>query len=167
MRNPHHGFENIYAALQAYKTIHNNLFVDLYFQIPEYDTRFPVSTWNMKLGGVVNHIVFRGGHSEHKKELLELGIVYDISHNEKFQAIYDALVVYKRMHGHLNVPRVYRVPVSSTDFPEHTWGLKLGYALSRIRYGRDYARYRERLEAIGVSYCDKKWLFTPVVELIN
>jgi hypothetical protein len=70
------GFDVIYSALEAYKTVHGNLLVPARFVVPQDDVNYPPETWGMKLGSNVNTIRNRGDYSEHRAKLEELGFVF-------------------------------------------------------------------------------------------
>jgi hypothetical protein len=70
------GFDVIYSALEAYKTIHGNLLVPYKFVVSHDDVRFPAETWGMKLGINVDSIRNKGAYSEKIVKLEELGFVY-------------------------------------------------------------------------------------------
>ncbi len=44
------GFDVIYSALEAYKAVNGNLLVPQKFVVPQGDVRFPVESWEMKVG---------------------------------------------------------------------------------------------------------------------
>ncbi len=70
------GFDVIYSALEAYKTVHGNLLVPFKFVVPQGDVNYPPETWGMKLGSNVKTIRHDGAYSEHRVKLEELGFVF-------------------------------------------------------------------------------------------
>jgi hypothetical protein len=70
------GFDVIYSALEAYKSVHGNVLVPRKFVVPQDDVNYPPETWGMKLGGNVSKIRFDGVYSEHRVKLEELGFVF-------------------------------------------------------------------------------------------
>ena len=50
----------------------------------------------------------------------------------KFQLIYEALIVYKSIYNDLYVPQTFIVP-SAEPWPESLWDLKLGARINAIR----------------------------------
>jgi hypothetical protein len=55
------------------------------------------------------------------------------SNDLRYQKVYDALVAYKELYGDLLVPQPFTVPDNSDDWPEDTWGLRLGARVNAIR----------------------------------
>jgi hypothetical protein len=70
------GFDVIYSALEAYKSVHGNLLVPKRFVVPQDDVNYPPETWGMRLGSNVNSIRNNGIYSEHRVKLEELGFVF-------------------------------------------------------------------------------------------
>lgn len=134
-------FEQVYAALLYYKnTVNEDMNVPLNFQVPE-DSSWPVETWGLKLGSIVQSIrekdklVF--GHSEREKRLNELGFSLEESKREqyskkRFEVVYRTLVKYKELFGDLMVPQAFVVP-KEEPWDEDMWGLKLGARVNAIR----------------------------------
>ena len=50
------------------------------------------------------------------------------------------------------VPQAFVVPSKNDIWPEHTWGLKLGRAVSNLRRGANYKYMKEDLEEIGFDF---------------
>ena len=61
------------------------------------------------------------------------------------------LLQYKYLNGDMLVPQLFKVP-KTADWPEETWGLKLGTIVSKIRSGDYHSRRKDKLEEIGFSY---------------
>jgi hypothetical protein len=55
------------------------------------------------------------------------------ANDARFQNVYDALVTYQNMYGDLLVPQPFVVPEKSAEWPENTWGLRLGARVNAIR----------------------------------
>jgi hypothetical protein len=53
--------------------------------------------------------------------------------NDKYEIIETELLNYKRMYGNMLVPSNFVIP-SSSEWPELSWGFKLGITVCRIRY---------------------------------
>ena len=66
--------------------------------------------------------------------LAELGVSAADIFEKKFESFMLALKVFKKLHGHLRVPRNYIVP-SSPPWPSEVHGLKLGMMVSSTRTG--------------------------------
>jgi hypothetical protein len=114
--------------------------------------------WGMQLGGRVNNIrtqeIYVKDHPERRAELVALGFVWDDLERRR-EDVRAALLVYKEVHGDLEVPKAFVVP-SEAPWPEEAWGMKLGYRVNHIRHREDYAKHHpERcaeLDALGFRW---------------
>ncbi|GAX24105.1 hypothetical protein FisN_9Hh357 [Fistulifera solaris] len=73
-------FQNVYLALQTYKSIHGDLLVPQPFAVPKNDRRWPEATWGLRLGARVNAIrsqgTFVNNYPSRRKMLDELGFAW-------------------------------------------------------------------------------------------
>ncbi len=69
------GFDVIYSALVAFKSVHGHVKVPVRFVVPENDSAYPESSWGLKLGSLVKHICHSGTHAEHRDKFAALGVV--------------------------------------------------------------------------------------------
>ena len=71
----------------------------------------------------------------------------------RYQKVYDALVRYKELYGDLVVPQPFTVPENSDDWPESTWGLRLGARVNAIRSQGTFVKSdplrKEELDELG------------------
>ncbi len=105
----------------------------------------------MKLGKIINSIRNQEVHQEIRDDLTALGV--DLTPQINFKPIYDGLMAYKQIHGHVKVPVTFMVPENDySRFPENTWGINLGNHLHQIRSKNYWSKHREELEALGVNY---------------
>jgi hypothetical protein len=70
------GFDVVYSALEAYKSVHGDLLVPQKFVVPHGDVNYPPDTWGMKLGTTVQSIRSGVAHKQHRVKLEELGFVF-------------------------------------------------------------------------------------------
>lgn len=136
-------FDKVYEALVLYKEIVDDDLegIPVEFVVPS-ESPWPEHLWSLKLGVHVQSFKssdkYLFNNEERAKKLLELGIDSSpksdrVSYTKRrFDTVYDALVVYKQLHGDLVVPQSFVVPASE-PWPEHTWDLKLGVRVSAIR----------------------------------
>ncbi|KAG9415273.1 hypothetical protein AC1031_008717 [Aphanomyces cochlioides] len=61
-----------------------------------------------------------------------MGFVWDGSQHQ-WSLIMEALETFKKMHGHVNVPREFEVQEDDPEWPNHLWGMKLGTKVGSIR----------------------------------
>jgi hypothetical protein len=123
-------FQVFWDALVVYKSIHNSLKMSISFVIPE-DPQYPQKFWGLPLGGLLNSIRIKGEYPQYKRRLLELGVEYALKKHD-FHRVYSASVVFKALHGDLDVPTSYVVPVSSVYYPKDTYGIPLGMLLKDV-----------------------------------
>ena len=149
----HKSYESdlVIQALLKFKELNSNYVVPVNFVVPEgkENGEWPKKTWGMHLGQVVVNIKC-GIYAEWREELANRGIIFDTA-ELKFNLARAALVNFKRLNGHLMVPTRFVVPKGDLDWPEETWGLKLGGVVSKIRAG-DYADKQQELLGIGFCY---------------
>jgi hypothetical protein len=73
----------------------------------------------------------------------------------RWEEVRAALLVYKEVHGNLEVTRAFLVP-SEALWPEEAWGMKLGYRVNHIRHREDYVKdhseRRAELDALGFRW---------------
>lgn len=136
-------FDKIFEALTLYKQYFGEIeFIPANFVVPQ-SALWPESLWNLKLGfhfqSIRENEKYFFNNDDKKLKLSELGIEMNkksdrASYTKKrFDMVYDALVIYKKLHGDLLVPQAFFVPSENNVWPEELWGLKLGVRVSAIR----------------------------------
>lgn len=159
-------FKQVYDALVAYRENikpTGQLNIPLDFTVPDSEP-WPENTRGLPLGLTVDALKsqsFLEKNPEAEKKLQEIGVLEsstsaqeNMSANDKrFQAIYDALLRYKEIYGDLLVPQAFVIPEDSQDFPENTWGIRLGARVNNIRtqgsYVNNNSEREEMLTEIG------------------
>lgn len=149
-------WDRFHAALVAYKEVHGHLFVPRSFKVPS-TSEWPVQLHGYKLGVTVSNV--RSKHTlianepERAVSLEELGFVWDVS-AARFNQMCEALLIFKSVHGAVNVPRNFTVP-EEAPWPRRSWGLSLGSMLSRVRNRgdlvKDLPQRKAMLESLGFS----------------
>jgi hypothetical protein len=71
-------FKRVYAALEAFKAKHGNLFIGKNFTVMEGDVNYPPETWGLKLGQVIRKIRKEDMFSKYRTKLEELGLAYTV-----------------------------------------------------------------------------------------
>ena len=61
-----------------------------------------------------------------------------------------ALKLYKKLNGHVDIPKSFTIPENIT-YPEELWGMKLGLKTSNFIYRGDFEGHRDKIEEIGLS----------------
>ncbi len=72
------GFDVIYSALVAYKSVNGHVKVPQKFVVPMNDSAYPESSWGLKLGAIVWRIRKRGNYAEHREKLVALGVDFKV-----------------------------------------------------------------------------------------
>jgi hypothetical protein len=131
-----YGYERVKLALIKYKEINENLLAKRGFIIPTNNPLWPEEVWGMKLGSVINNIKSGLAYKEKKDELRELGLkVKNIDSVDYicpkpakygFDKIKLALLKYREIYGDVLVKRTFFVPTENAEWPEETWGMRLG-----------------------------------------
>jgi hypothetical protein len=148
-------WEEVRAALLAYQKVHGDLQVPKNFAVPS-EAPWPEVVCGMKLGERVNSIRnserYVKGHPERRAELDALGFVWD-DRQRRWEEVRAALLVYKEVHGDLEVPKRFVVPPEA-PWPEAARGVRLGSRVNFIRtqherYVKDHPERCAELDALG------------------
>lgn len=144
-------FPVILSALKTYKQLYGNVNVPVKFVVQ--DEVFGSEAQGMQLGYVVSSIRLKNTFSEHRAELMEVGIDFTVKKVQKcsIDTIMQCLKIYKKAYGNLNISRNFAIPEGSNIFPEEAWHLKLGVKLQDIRFKGVYKEHRKEFENIGVK----------------
>ncbi|ETW08087.1 hypothetical protein, variant [Aphanomyces invadans] len=138
-------------ALQTYKQLHGHVHVPFEFRVPDNHDVWPARCWKLKLGRAVHDLRCRGDHlAQERRDVLDsLGFVWD-SHELNWDMKLQALKIFKQVFGTLVVPQDFVVP-SAAPWPERAWSMKLGQAVTNMRFRADSmsAERHAQLEAIG------------------
>ena len=158
-------FDDVYEALTLYKGIYGDLKVPNNFKVPQDDALWPTKTHGMNLGNIVHSIRSADklvyGSPEREKALTDLGFVWEetgraLYAKKRFELIFQALEVYKTLHGDLLVPQAFVVPKDTSDWPEELWDLKLGARVNAMRSQGTLVSNspdrRARLDEIGFTW---------------
>ena len=146
-------FELVKEALLLYKELHGHMKVPVSFIVTEKDDIWPFEFWNLRLGKAVLDINAGCVFKFQRQELVSIGFEFTgTTPGRKYNDIKDALICYKSEYSDMLVPQAFVVPSKNDIWPEHTWGLKLGRAVSNLRRGANYKYMREDLEEIGFDF---------------
>jgi len=135
-------FDQIYSALVAYREIvqdgKGSLNIPNNFEVPDCDP-WPNNVRGLPLGRKLASIrskSFLTANPGANEKLKAIGFQLDgkiAANDARFQIVYDALKYYKEIYNDLLVPQPFVVPAKSKEWPEHTWGLRLGARVNAIR----------------------------------
>lgn len=136
----------VYECIEVYKAKYGDLRIPNKFVVPDEEP-WPKLYRNMRLGIRIAAIRSSGrhvrGHPERKAALDAIGFEWRLRENTYKQQInddiwdtlYDSLVAYKNnIDEDINyVPASFAIPENDENWPEKTWGFKLGSQLQSIR----------------------------------
>lgn len=147
-------FERVLLALQTYKRLKGDLLIPAAFYVPGDDLEWPKDTWNLQLGEILKKLHVGDSYREKSKELSAIGIEIEFKAPQpsQFAIIEIALLHFKKLHGHMDVPQEIDILPGDASFPRITWGFKLGKIVRNIRRGRSCIVNRERLIEIGFNF---------------
>ena len=153
------GLDIIKEGLLRYRELNGDMFVPFRFVIPHEDSRWPESTWSLKLGSLVRKI--RAGEilnaKSDKDDLLSIGFEFESQRKAfSYDLIRSALIQYKEIYGYLLIPGDFKVPSNTELWPESVWGLQLGAAASSISEKGFFTEKKKDLISIGFDFSDKK-----------
>ncbi|OQR91160.1 hypothetical protein THRCLA_09087 [Thraustotheca clavata] len=137
------------AALAHYKKLHGNLDIVKGYRVP-YDESWPAEFHGMRLQQAIEYLRFRKNElSDKVKDAVDaLGFTWD-PWQTSWENKLGAIEAYRINYGHVKIPRKFVVPASD-DWPQDTWGLKIGEYLPYMRAETRLDRMAQ-LEALGIS----------------
>lgn len=128
------------------------------FTVPDSEP-WPENTRGMPLGRSVQKIrtkAFLEANPEAEEKLRKIDFQLDskaAANDIRFQNVYNALQRYKEIYGDLLVPQPFEIPTDSEDWPEATWGIRLGARVNAIRSQGTFVKTdparREQLDQLG------------------
>ena len=77
---------------------------------------------------------------------------FDKRETGDWERVKAALDRFKELTGHVDVERLFVVPSNTAEWPEATWGMKLGLCVENIQRYNNYKKYRGYLEGLGIKY---------------
>jgi hypothetical protein len=134
-------FDQLYDALVVYRKEvqpKGALTVPSEFVVPDQDP-WPENTRGLPLGmsmGKIQSKSFLKDDPDAEDKLNAIGVQMDnkvAANDARFQNVCEGLKRYKEIHGDMLVPQPFLVPEQSNDWPEDTWGLRLGARVNAIR----------------------------------
>ena len=139
------------VALIRYRKLYGDMLVPSKFEVPDKCINWPQETWGLHLGLIAGSMR-RGSYAEKHAELAEIGFDFDSQHARYgYESTRQVLLIYRDLYGNMGVPARFTVP-RNVIWPERTWGMKLGYTVKDIRYGRIYRDERQDLIKIGFNF---------------
>lgn len=160
-------FEEFKLALLTYKRLHGNMLVARRFTVPENNHDWPEELWKMQFGDIVSRVRRGKRFFENRKELESIGFDYDAYKLRVYgdEEVTVALVRYKELYGINPITTDFQIPDNCDNWPEITWGMRLAFIVSEIRYG-NRTELRGIIENLGFRYhpmyFDRRYAFSTV-----
>jgi hypothetical protein len=142
--------QNIFNAFKQFKSVYGHCNVGPNFQILSSDVRWPEYEKGLKLGQLFFTIRNLNVNKVIKPSLVDLG--FDVEPNIKYEDMRAALVKYKELEGHAQVPCDFRIPYEDNRYPENTRGLHLGFAVHTAQVKGCYEHHHDELKQLGVNF---------------
>ncbi|KAF0722163.1 hypothetical protein Ae201684P_020151 [Aphanomyces euteiches] len=84
-------------------------------------------------------------------KLDEIGFVWD-DNQHQWSLLMEALEIFKKIYGHVNVPSGFEVPEDDPVWPNYLWGMKLGTRIGPIRRGQTKLTLEKRQELEKMNF---------------
>jgi hypothetical protein len=142
-----------FVLFKKYKEVYGNLKVPEDFIVPHDNQHWPQIYWYYEFGAYVHAIkldITRNSQKYRKEDLIKLkswGL--NPTMIPKIDVFCSALEAYKKVHGTLEIPRKFKIPLDDTNYPQETWGLPLGDRCYNVHRLNLFAIHRQKLNEIG------------------
>ena len=129
---------------------------------PTLPLDYPPNTWGVKHGHLKESIRRGFSYKDYRDELVEMGYEFSSRKNAlvEWPRLQLALTTYKQIHGNLDVNAKYVIP-SAQEFPQDTWGVRLGRILHTIQTQKAHLQHHDELIAMGVEIHKAEPKVTP------
>ena len=157
-------FDQVYDALVTYRKEvqpEGSLIVPSNFIVPNYDP-WPEATRGMPLGKKIPSVrtkAYLKANPGATEKLESIGFEFDgkvAANDARFNTVFNALERYKELNGDLLVPQPFIIPEESSEWPEETWGLRLGARVNAIRSQGTFIKANpereEKLNELGFEW---------------
>ncbi|EQC37760.1 hypothetical protein SDRG_04787 [Saprolegnia diclina VS20] len=156
-------------ALQIYRRLHGHIKVPQFFKVPNEENAtvatWPRDMWGLQLGRIVNRLrlTMDTMPTSHKHALDDLGMVWVASKKFSWEHRLLGLTTFKRLYGHLKVPKSFQVPERDPQWPTHIWKMQLGWVVKDLRNKEDTMPHDRKLQLLQLDFVWKK---TPELDLL-
>ncbi len=114
-------------AFQEYKLKFGNCNIPSRYRIPMNDVSWPENVRGVRLGSIVDTIKRKSIYQNIYAQLVELGVDFSNKYVVlPFADLREALLTYKSIHGHLDLPTKYCIPADDERYSPKAWGYNLG-----------------------------------------
>ncbi|EGZ20463.1 hypothetical protein PHYSODRAFT_298582 [Phytophthora sojae] len=126
----------IIPSLKVFQELEGHLFVRQSFQIPVGDERWPRAAWGIKLGSqcqLLRRDVEDGLSEQRKQQLDDMGFVWSDAQWKWRMQFLRAMETYRQLYGHCSVHHTFKVPADDPQWPEVSWGYRLGHVVAKVK----------------------------------
>ncbi|OQR87468.1 hypothetical protein ACHHYP_08835 [Achlya hypogyna] len=155
------------AALQIYRRLNGNIKVPQFFKVPfeetAVDAHWPRDMWGMQLGRIVNRLRLTVDTMPvaHKRALDDLGMVWCASRKFSWPDRLLGLQTFKRLYGHMKVPKSFQIPERDPQWPQHIWKMQLGWVVKDLRNKEDTMPPERKADLLQLGFV---WKRVPDIE---
>ncbi|KAL7684255.1 putative helicase-associated [Plasmopara halstedii] len=172
------------TSLQVFYELNGHFLVPYNFQVPQSEylnsthNPWPKETRGLNLGRILRNFV-HASNTERSMKIQSVRMKLDgigfpkLRDWNQFQweeVTLPALKTYKQIIGNLSVPRKFIVPERDQQWPNATWGLKLGAHVNTLRQSREKLTVQQVQDLADIGFiwtvADYKWndLFMPALQ---
>ncbi|KAE8888694.1 hypothetical protein PF005_g7288 [Phytophthora fragariae] len=126
----------IIPSLRVFQQQEGHLFVRQHFQVPVGDERWPRAAWGIKLGSqcqLLRRDVKDGLSGHRKRQLDDMGFVWSDAQWKWRMQFLTAMETYRQLYGHCSVHHTFKVPADDPQWPDVSWGYRLGHAVAKVK----------------------------------
>ena len=145
-----HWTKTLFPALQTFHKLHGHCRIHKDFRVPDQESQWPKTAWNLKLGKVFHRLRFNsrgplatvdvntlrelGCHVEVRAEgaLESEDQVLQLTRRIWLDQVAPAVATFVQLHDHLDVPLDFQVPTDDDVWPKQSAGIQLGALVDQM-----------------------------------
>jgi hypothetical protein len=145
------------VLFKKYNEIYGNLKIPKDFIVPHDNEKWPQIYWYYEFGAYVQAIradLIRNSHKYRKEDIDVLeNWGFGVGYSYQFARSFSGLEAYKKLHGSLEVPKIFKIQHGDVNYPKETWGLLLGKVVYRLKHNSNlHANNRQKLLDLGFDF---------------
>lgn len=126
----------IIPSLKVFQEQEGHLFVRQKFQVPIGDSKWPRSTWGVKLGSQCQLLRRDGATNlseQRRRQLDDMGFIWSDTQWKWRMQFLKAVEHYRKLYGHCSVHHTFVVSLKDPFWPSVSWGYRLGRAVAKVK----------------------------------
>ena len=112
------------VGFQKFLEFNKSVSVPSDFVVPHTEP-WPEPIWGYKLGIVEKNIRSHGDHSQIHLQLIDMGFLGDAFSEVELKNLKEAIGIFKKLNGHLRVPKKFSIKRNKADYPQHLQNVSL------------------------------------------